>query len=129
MSEGDVLGPGPHVLVEDVLVGPLILPGGECELVLQYPVPGASPQPPDDYILQPRAPHPSQHGGGVAGGVPHHVHGGPGVQPLLHRGQLPPGEAAVQVPAHHDVHLGVQGGEEPPDLGVNFTGINFGCSR
>ena len=82
MLEGEVPGPGPHVLVEQVLVGPPAAPGGEGQLVLQHPVekpvmldystcvqcppvPVTRPQPPDVDILQPRAPHPAQHGEAV----------------------------------------------------------------
>ena len=53
----------------------------------------------------------------------------PGLQPLLHGGGLPPGVAAIQVPTEHDVHLWVQGRDEPPDHREHFTYVNIRDSR
>ena len=75
MLEGQVPGPGPHVLVEQVLVGSPAPPGGEGELVLQHPLPVTRPQPPDVGLLQPRAPHPAQHGEPVTRVVSKHKQG------------------------------------------------------
>ena len=50
----------------------------------------------------------------MVGVVPHHVEGQTGVEPVLHSGLLSGGESAVQVPGHHQVHRGVQNGDESP---------------
>ena len=124
-----MLGPGPHMSVQDILVRTIKLLGSIGLRVFENVFPAALKEAPYQPIIKLGPPHAPQHGEGVGRVVSHHMDHRPVLQPLSDSCLLPQAVATVQVPADKEVHLGVQSGEEPPVHGKDAAHINYRSAR
>ena len=114
VNTGLVLHQRPDPTSQETLIQPFIPVTTPPPHVLQHLLhPGLEYFPPARQV-HPGPPQPGQNEGSVCRVVSHHVEGQSGGEPLLHSCLLPGGESAVQVSGHHQVHRGVQDGDESP---------------
>ena len=115
----------PHMSSQQSLVGTLSASLGLADWVCDdsgpYTIPKISP-----HLFSPghlRTPQPAKHVSSVLRMVSHHVQCLPAFKPLLHGFHFAQLDNRVKVAGHEDVHLRVEGGEEPPDHGEHVSGV------